>query len=95
MRLLILASIVVLTGCSAISPEEFTQMLAEGEACSPGETCVLSVKLDCVCPQPVTEAKARELDEIVDDVNCGNALALCIGLKNPRCEDGRCVADPQ
>jgi hypothetical protein len=92
MRSLILASVVLLSGC-CLSTEELAQQREEAAACAPGETCVLAGSSQCVCPVPVNASKAAEIEAAADEVCCGGAQVDCVFFQNVRCENGRCVAD--
>jgi hypothetical protein len=92
MRPFILVSLMFLSGC-CLSEEEFSRKVEAAEACSPGDTCVLAGSAQCLCARPVNAAKAAEIDASAQDVCCGGAMVSCVAFKNPRCENGRCVAD--
>ncbi len=92
MRPLLLASLVFLSGC-CLSREEFSEQRSEAAACSPGDTCVLAGGAQCMCALPVNASKAAEIEAAAKDVCCGGASVDCVSFANPRCENGRCVAD--
>jgi hypothetical protein len=92
MHPLILASLVFLSGC-CLSNEEFSEQREEAAACSPGDTCVLAGSAQCLCPGPVNASKAAEIEASADEVCCGGIQVECVAFQNPRCENGRCVAD--
>jgi hypothetical protein len=92
MRPFLLASLVFLSGC-CLSEEEFSQQVEEAEACAAGDTCVLAGSAQCLCARPVNAARAGEIDAAARDVCCGGTLVECVAFQNPRCENGRCVAD--
>lgn len=92
MRPFILASLVFLSGC-CLSQEEFAQERLDAAACSPGDTCVLAGSAQCLCPVPVNASRAAEIEASAKDVCCGGGVVDCVAFVNPRCENGRCVAD--
>jgi hypothetical protein len=92
MRSLLCASVVFLSACCA-SEEDFSEQVAEAQACSPGDTCVLAGSAQCLCARPVNASKAAEIDAAAKGICCGGVIADCVAFQNPRCEDGRCVAD--
>jgi hypothetical protein len=88
----LLATAVFLSGC-CLSQEEFEQERAAATACSAADTCVLAGSAQCLCPGPVNAAKAAEIEAAAKDVCCGGTIVECVAFTNPRCENGRCVAD--
>lgn len=92
MRVLLLV-VLALTACG-VSQDDFSAMLEEARACQTGESCALAGGGQCTCDSPVNASKAASIDEAADDVRCGGAQVECPGWSNPRCEAGRCVADP-
>jgi hypothetical protein len=92
MRSFILASVVVLSGC-CLSEEEFSHQRQDAAACSPGDTCVLAGSAQCLCAGPVNASRAAEIEAAAGEVCCGGAQVECVAFRNPRCENGRCVAD--
>ncbi len=92
MRSFILASVVFLSGC-CLSEEEFSQRRQDAAACSPGDTCVLAGSAQCLCAVPVNASRAAEIEAAADEVCCGGIQVDCVAFENPRCENGRCVAD--
>jgi len=64
-------------------------------ACRSGDSCVLAGRSGCTCPAPVNTSKAKEVDDLAANVVCEALLIDCVGTprSNPRCVDGRCVAD--
>jgi hypothetical protein len=92
MRPFILASVVWLSACCP-SIEEFTDQRETATSCSPGDTCVLAGSSDCLCPTPVNASRAAEIEAAADEVCCGGAQVECVFFQNPRCENGKCVAD--
>ncbi|MDY7226763.1 hypothetical protein [Hyalangium rubrum] len=92
MRYLILASVVFLSGC-CVAREELSQEKEDAQACEPGDTCVLAGSSQCTCASPVNASKAKEIDSMADNVCCYGSAVDCVAYTNPRCENGRCVAD--
>ena len=92
LRSFILASVVFLSGC-CLSQEDFAEQRQDAAACSPGDTCVLAGSAQCLCPGPVNASRAAEIEAAADDVCCGGGHVDCVTFLNPRCENGRCVAD--
>src|SRR5512140_2410155 len=92
MRPFILASLVLLSGC-CLSQEDFNKQVEEATACSSGDTCVLAGSAQCLCARPVNASKASQLNDSAKDVCCSGVQVDCIAFQNPRCENGRCVAD--
>jgi hypothetical protein len=92
MRPFLLASLVFLSGC-CLSQEEFQQKVDEAMACSSGDTCVLAGSSQCLCARPVNASKAAEISSSAQDVCCHGGVVDCVAFRNPRCENGRCVAD--
>jgi hypothetical protein len=92
MRSFILASVLMLSGC-CLSQEEFNQQVEKAAACSPGDTCVLAGSAKCLCSRPVNASQAAQINASSQDVCCGGGVVDCVAFRNPRCENGRCVAD--
>lgn len=89
---LLLVSVVFLSGCCE-SIESFSEQRQDAAACSPGDTCVLAGGAQCLCAAPVNASRAAEIEAAADEVCCGGIQVDCVAFLNPRCENGRCVAD--
>jgi hypothetical protein len=86
-------ALVVLGGACTSSLEEYRREVEKARACEPDDVCVLAGHgTRCACPVVVNEAHAQRIDELAQKVSCNHAVD-CFLPCNPRCEDGRCVAD--
>jgi hypothetical protein len=86
-------ALVLVGGACTSSLEEYRREVEKARACEQGDTCVLAGHgTHCSCPVVVNEAHAQRIDELAQKVSCNHAVD-CLLLCNPRCEDGRCVAD--
>ena len=94
MRSFILVSVVLLSGCCE-SIEDFSAQRAEAAACAAGDTCVLAGSAQCLCAAPVNASRAAEIEAAAEGVCCGGIQVDCVAFQNPRCENGRCVGNPQ
>lgn len=78
---------------------ELSRVMAEAKACSATSQCVIAGQSNCSCAAPVNASFSERIDDAVEDVNrtCAieDFLGDCIAYQNPRCEQGRCVADPR
>jgi hypothetical protein len=92
-RLVPVFALLLLGGACTSSLEEYWREVEKARACEQGDTCVLAGHgTRCACPVVVNEAHAQRIDELAQKVSCNHAVD-CFLPCNPRCEDGRCVAD--
>jgi hypothetical protein len=86
-------ALLLLGGACTSSLEEYWREVEKARACEPDDVCVIAGHgTSCACPVVVNEAHADRIDEMARQVSCNHAVD-CLLLCNPRCEDGRCVAD--
>jgi len=78
-----------------MNADELRQIIAEAAVCQTGDTCTLAGGSNCTCPAPINTKQLARVQEAAAGVHCGGLMVECQGLTNPRCEDGKCVADKQ
>ena len=62
--------------------------------CEPGDTCVIAPSSSCHCFGPYNASQQELWDSLRAESTCeGCPINFCPSLVNPRCEEGRCVAD--
>lgn len=73
--------------------EELEEIIESARACAEGDTCILAGSGQCTCPTPINSNSAERVAEAVEDHDCEGLAVDCRARSNPRCEQGRCVAD--
>jgi hypothetical protein len=77
----------------APSPDAYERKVESARSCDPGDTCVLAGQgTHCACPRPVNARHADRINAMARELRCHFEVG-CLPRCNPRCEDGRCVAD--
>jgi hypothetical protein len=69
-------------------------LMDDAAKCNPGQQCVLTPEMPCLCPQAVTADRHQEVLDALAQVDCNKEIMQkCTNFVNPRCEGGRCVRD--
>ncbi len=90
------STLVLLAFCASacMTEDSFYKMREESSSCGSADTCTLAGSSSCICAAPVRSSEAANIDAAARQVSCGGKMVKCQSLVNPRCEAGRCVADP-
>jgi hypothetical protein len=97
-----LVCVLGLSGCGATDTgsfeckqldTEFDQELNKAQACSPGDTCVLTGGTACTCAIPVNAAHNEAIIECALKITCTRAVD-CPHWVDLRCENRRCTGTP-
>ncbi|MCB9558163.1 MAG: hypothetical protein H6707_18755 [Deltaproteobacteria bacterium] len=94
MRNLWVVSFLLLAACSdSISEQELARIIDESRSCQAGDVCVVAGSSQCHCPSPINVKFQARVEQAVKDLDCRGSAVKCSPLSNPRCEQGKCVAD--
>jgi hypothetical protein len=90
---LALAALLVAGACGGTTPEEYAAVVEAATPCEAGDRCVLFIPA-CGCPVAVSYASIDEVKDAADGLDCDGVAYDCVAVGEPRCEAGRCTADP-
>jgi hypothetical protein len=91
-----LMAVVLLSACGPSGIADFQAVAQGAKQCDVTyDRCVLAGAAQCLCATPVNAIHVETVNEAAKQVSCGNVVAKCMGMYNPRCVAGTCVADQQ
>jgi hypothetical protein len=95
----IVAAVLVVAGTSCTDGiSEYDEAVTAAVSCTADETCVIAGGVwGCRCPVAVVADQEADVNQAAAEAECPDEYErlACVPVVNPRCDNGRCLADTQ